>query len=120
VGWKNKRDLEEYLKRKSARYAKVGVELEDEIEELLQKMQDEGVIADFEHFTKNSKEDHSGKDFRARKEINGVNVDRFFGVTISLRSWPRAKALHPKTPQFCFPIGAKPETMRKRILELFD
>lgn len=63
----------------------------------------------------NSKEDQNGKDFSVK-----INNDiRSFGITISHNSWVNSKLIHPDTPQFYFPVETKPETIVKKVLELF-
>ncbi len=105
--------------RKAERMGHVGRKFEGEVEALLQKMQDQGMITGFVAHPPHSEEDSEGRDFTAEALVQGVETKRSFGVTISLRSWNQAKVLHPKVPQFCFPLGTKPETIRSRILELF-
>ncbi len=105
--------------RRSQRMASIGIALEDEVSKILLDMREKSLIADFKSHKHNSNEDMEGKDFTVTKIINNSEVIRSFGVTISIRCWHRSKMRHNEIPQFCFPIGTKPETMQKRILELF-
>lgn len=105
--------------RRGERYAKIGRKFEGEVADLLRKMQDEKLILGFVHHAPNSEEDGDGRDFTVTGLVGGKEAERSFGVTISLQSWQRSKIVHPDVPQFCFPIGTKPETIRARILELF-
>jgi len=105
--------------RKAERYGEIGRKFEGEVAELLQKMQDEKLIARFTAHPPDSPEDQQGRDFTVVVANGGKETERSFGVTISLQRWNQSKVLHPDVPQFCFPIGTKPETIRARILELF-
>ena len=117
--WKNSHDLQAYLKRRSERRAELGRGLENEVENLLQAMLDDGLIAEFRANAPNTKADQEGKDFTVTRLMDGARETRHFGVTISPRSWRTAKAVHNDVPQFCWPIGTNRDTMRRRILELF-
>ena len=120
MGWKNTRDFKLHHQRRMHRFAKIGRKFEqEELRLILEKMQDAGKISGFEIMRPNSAEDKDGKDAKVSKIIGGNNIEKFFGVTISIRSWNESKRFHPQTPQFCFPIGTKPETIEKRILSLF-
>ena len=105
--------------RRGDRYAEIGRRFETEVAGYLQKMQDEKLILGFVHHAPHSKEDGDGRDFTVTGLVERKPAERSFGVTISLASWNRSKVLHPDVPQFCFPIGTKPETIRARVLELF-
>lgn len=119
MAFKNKHDFEKYRQRRGELYAGEGLALEDQVESILETLKEEGQIASFQRHAHNSSADRAGKDFSATKEINGEEVTFSFGVTISMRSWNEARARHYGVPQFCFPIGSKPETIVKRILGLF-
>ncbi len=122
MGWKNKKDLRAYRVRRMERGAARGNELERQVETLLDAMKNDGEISDFKKHPHNSREDHQGKDFTVVRDIGGVPVKKHFGVTISLRTWCKEKNAFFKNhvPEFCFPIGTKPETMKKKILGLFN
>lgn len=105
--------------RRGERYAAIGRNFEEEVEGHLQKMMDEKLVVGFVRHAPHSREDGQGRDFTVTALVGGKEARRSFGVTISMRSWNNAKALHHDVPQFCFPIGTKPETIRARILELF-
>jgi len=113
------RKRQEASGRKADRYAEIGRKFEGEVADLLQKLQDEKAIARFVAHPPNSKEDQEGRDFTVTALVSGKEAERSFGVTISLKRWTQSKILHPDIPQFCFPMGTKPETIRARILELF-
>ena len=102
------------------RGAKQGRALEEQVQAVLRVMQQKGELVKAVYHSANSFEDRDGKDFTVAKYIDGKEISRSFGVTISLRRWSRGKMLHRDIPQLCFPLGTKPETMRRRILELFD
>ena len=118
--WRRSKDRQAAFDRHGERRAALGRALETEIESLLADMKDKGELSVFTRFAPHSVEDGQGKDFMVGKEGEDGVVRRFFGVTISLHSWNEVKCRHPEVPQLCFPIGTKPETMRRRILELFD
>ncbi len=120
MSFRNGRAAEEWAKRHALRFAKIGLDLENQVASLLESMKNEKVITSFEKHPHHSTEDQDGKDFTVTREIEGKIVTRHFGVTISVRSWGMSKTRHPHTQQFCFPIGTKTETMRKHILKLFE
>ncbi|MBI2642257.1 MAG: hypothetical protein HYW97_00185 [Candidatus Wildermuthbacteria bacterium] len=78
------------------------------------------MISNYTRHPPNSAEDHNGKDFTVTKMVGNTLFLQSFGVTISMRNWPESVNQHPNIPQFCFPIGTKPETIQKRILKLFN
>lgn len=114
MGWKNKTDLVSYHGRRSARYAEQGLLLEDRVENLLKEMREAGLITEFKRHAHNSVADLTGQDFTVIRDGSEIS----FGVTISIRRWNKSRRLHDD-PQLCFPLGTKPDTMVKRILELF-
>lgn len=121
MGWRTTRDFQKHQGRRADRYAQEGRKFEQqEMRKILQKMRDAGQICEFEIFAPNSPQDRDGKDIRISKMVGNQKVDNYFGVTISPRCWKDAQRFHPDTPQFCFPIGTKPETIQKRVLGLFE
>lgn len=116
------RHLQASSNRKAQRMAKQGEILEETVVKLLEKLQNRGVILEFAHNTRNSREDSEGKDFTftIAERMSGAKKALSFGVTISLKCWASAKIKHPQAPQLCFPLGTKLETMEKRILELAE
>ena len=113
------RKRQEASGRKSQRMADAGRAFEEEVAGILERMLEEKLISGFVAHAPHSSEDAQGRDFTVTSIAGGKTVERSFGVTISLKRWQRSKILHPDVPQFCFPLGTKPETVRKRILELF-
>ena len=113
--------FQDYEARKSERYAKRGKEFEETVATLLSKMAGDEKISGFTHNQANSHEDQQGKDFIVwvKKENDEVTT-RSFGVTISFRSWNDSRLRHQNVPQFFFPLETKPETIEKKILELFN
>lgn len=105
--------------RRNQRFSDYGRDFEQEMCKFLEKLKEAGDITDFLYHEPHSESDRAGKDFTVAKLVNEVRQEHSFGVTISLQRWPISKACHPNVPQFCFPIGTKPETIKKRILELF-
>lgn len=120
MSFKNGRAAEEWAGRHAQRYARLGVALEEQIASLLADLKEKGVIAGFQRHEHNSPADMDGRDFSVSIDVAGEVVTRHFGVTISVASWGLARTRHPLTPQLCFPIGTKPETITRRILELFE
>ena len=117
-GTSNSQRWRERNNRRSERWSEHGHGLEQGIEELLQAMQEEGVIISFVHHPQNSDEDREGRDFTICGLVKEKPVERSFGVTISMHSWNEAKILHPDVSQFCWPIGHNPSNVRRRILGL--
>lgn len=117
---KNKKAFEDFKKRRSMRGAKQGQALEAEVEKVLNRMKERGELVQVIHHFSNSPEDRDGRDFTVSRYVEGQEVFCSFGVTISLRRWYRGKTLHRDVPQFCFRLDTKPETIRGRVLELFE
>lgn len=120
MGCGSSRRWKEFEVRRAKRVAQRGVCLEDEIERLLRSMQERGLIACFTRHEHNSLSDRCGKDFTVRKLVGDHRMERSFGVTISSKSQNRARVLHYDIPQWWLPVGTKPETVERKILELFD
>lgn len=121
MGRMTTRHRKEFHQRRSDRYAEVGRKFEqEEMRRILEKAQERGVFTSFAIFDPNSEEDRDGKDIRIDRVVNGEVVTRYCGVTISLRCMQNAQLRHPNVPQFCFPIGTKPETIEKRLRSLFQ
>ncbi len=66
-----------------------------------------------------SEADSEGKDFTVTKMIDGEPQTRSFGITISQRSLSESRVRHSDIPQFLFPIETKPETVLRRVNDLF-
>lgn len=120
MGWKNKSDMKGYQDRRSERMSKQGRALETEVEKILARLLAEEKISGFTFHKPNSKEDGDGKDFTICGKTGEEEASMSFGVTISLRRWRESRVKHPDVPQFCFPLGTKPETIEKKILSLFE
>jgi hypothetical protein len=107
---------EAYLHRRSERYAIVGRENEHEIERILKAS---GTFSYVERHEPDSRADSEGKDFTVRMVAKGVEREVSFGVTISHRRWSESRMVHPDVPQIHTPIGMMPETIVRRVVELF-
>ncbi len=119
-GFANTHRFREWQKRHGERIAAEGRRLEDDVERVLAAMKSRGKIPGFARHEPHSSEDQQGCDFTVSKLCeDGGLVMQSFGVTISPRSWRRAKRTHPDIPQLCFPLGTNTETIERRILELF-
>jgi len=118
---KNKKAFLDFRSRASERGATRGRDLEKEVEKILSKMEAEGKLSSVVYHSPNSLPDSEGKDFTVgQTNEGGEELFRSFGVTVSMRRWGRSKVLHRDVPQLCFPPGTKPETIQKRVLELFS
>lgn len=109
--------------RRSARWSHIGRQFEREVLQLLREAHDADDAPIFTKVTLHrpySGADYAGKDFTVVRTIDGQSKQCSFGVTISQRRNRDAGMLHPNVPQFCFPIGTKPETIIARVLALFD
>lgn len=120
MGWKNLSDKRAHQGRRAKLMSKQGRALETEVETILTRLLAEEKITGFTCHEPNSEEDGDGKDFTVCGKIGEEEVSRPFGVTISLRRWRDSRVKHPDVPQFCFPLGTKPETIVKKILSLFE
>jgi len=104
----------EAYNRKSERYSEIGRQFENEFEQLLISWVEAGYFDGYERRT-----DREGEDFLVYKKINEEMLEKSFGITISQRKVVKDRVRHRHIPQFCFPIGTKPDTMLKRVSELF-
>ena len=116
----NKR-IQKASARKAERYSELGKEFENFVANILSKIAEKKKIFGFTQNPANSSEDRQGKDFTVwvKKENDEVST-RSFGVTISHKSWNDSRLRHPDIPQFFFPLETKPETIEKKILDLFN
>lgn len=106
--------------RRSRRKAELGKVFENSVMvSLLEKMKEDRLISDFIHHSPNSAFDRAGKDFTVFQSGDPEPIARSFGVTTSFKSQKESLIKHPGVPQFFFPPETKPETMQKRILNLF-
>ena len=117
--WTNKK-RQEFAARRSERMSRVGREFELTVEKYLEEMKAEGLIDNFVRHKPRSPEDYSGRDFTVDKIVDHSTASVSFGITISIRCWHVGQKLHQEYPQLCFPIGTKKETIRNRILRLFE
>ena len=108
----------ERVSRRAMRVAKRGRQLEERVEMILSEMVRDGDIKSYTRHLPNSEEDMLGRDFTVSKVKEEKNEVRSFGVTISLRVY--AKRTNRKIKEFCFPPETKKETIKRRILELFE
>src|SRR6185436_1454107 len=102
------------LDRKSERRSLLGRKFEQTVAQYLTQLQAEGAIDRFVYHEPHSDADECGKDFTVEK--SGTSVS--FGVTISNNSARYARGIHPDVEVFYFPHNTKPETVKKRILDL--
>jgi len=110
----SKKSRKEFAERKSKRYSALGYQMEDEVERVIRRAVEEGTFASMVHHSPQT----PSMDFTVMKMMNGVEESRSFGMTISLKVWAERRN-RGGAPQFCFPIGTKPETIIRRVLELF-
>lgn len=98
--------------RRAERFAGYGRQQELSVKQILEdsKLFDKVIL-----HPPHSASDGQGQDFTVLRGEQFVS----FGVTISLKSWNRSKVIYPDIPQFCFPLNAKPETVIRRVAELF-
>jgi hypothetical protein len=108
--------------RKSERFSNYGREQEEKVRALLEEYREGGqkYFSSVELHRPNSPEDEQGYDLTVGREVDGQEIRKSFGITISLRSWQLGKQKHPSIPQFCFPINARPETIIRRVKSLFE
>jgi len=108
--------------RKSKRYAKVGLEMEEAIAEFLRNATNSNGQPIFEevvHHKQSSPADLNGKDITVYRKVDNILLDRSFGVTISLKRFHKTQNLH-QTPVFFTPIGFNQQNLLKKILDLFS
>ena len=90
------------------------MEMENEVEKVLTRAQEEGLFSNIKRCVPSTPK----IDFVVEKEVDGTIVSRSFGMTTSLKSWNLRK--NGPIPELCFPIGTKPETILRRVNELFN
>lgn len=109
--------------RKRRRYSKIGRQMECEIAEFLGQAEDDQGNRIFERVIRHrpwSPADLRGKDITVfLKEEDRVRT-KSFGVTISIRSFHRSAAIHPRVPVFFTPVNYNREHLVGKILALFD
>ncbi|HXV26690.1 MAG TPA: hypothetical protein VD862_01545 [Candidatus Paceibacterota bacterium] len=110
----NLKRYEEFKKRRSARGQLLGRQTEEWVAGLLEQAVEDGRLMGVEHHEQGTPK----IDFTVWKLVGGKVERRSFGVTISQRKYKYRK--NGGTPEFCFPPGTKPETVFRRVLELFD
>ena len=107
--------------RHADRRNKLGREMEGRVNDIGQNMVEGGELEEFIYHEPNSPEDQEGRDFTAVMVIDGERVDRSFGITISGNGVAALdRVLHPKAAQWSLPWNTKDETIRGKILRLFD
>lgn len=111
--------IEGHRERRGERIAEYSDALKDFVEQLLVKLQEKGTIVSFRRHTKRDEFDWVENDFTVSRDLDRVYTERSFGIHLTIRSWNKAKEQGYRN-RLCFPVGTKPETMEKRILELFD
>lgn len=94
--------------------------IEEEIGKILRAMAGKEEISSYIAHAANSAERRAGKYFTITKTDGESMCDYSFGITPSLHQWNQAKLKYPRVPQLCITLDMKPETIRKRILELFS
>ncbi len=110
----SKKSRKEFAERKSKRYSELGYQMEDEVERVIRRAIEEGTFASVVHHSSQT----PSMDFTVTKMVNELEESRSFGMTISLKVWSERRN-RLGSPQFCFPIGTRPETVIRRVLELF-
>lgn len=110
-----------FCNRRAERYSKLGREQEQNIYKILAEAQlnDSPIFSSVVQHEPNGPEDKQGKDLTVGKMINGQEELRSFGITISIKQFHKKSGAGQTVPQFCFPIGIKPETVIKKVLGLF-
>ena len=117
-----KQKWEEINRRKSLRYASIGLEIEEQIVEFLREVKDDRDEPIFEkviHHCQFSPADLHGKDITVLLKKNGKVQKRSFGVTTSLRRFHQNNGLH-KTPLFYTPVDYNPQHLLRNVLSLFN
>ena len=110
----SKKSRKEFAIRRNMWRSELGYQMEDEVERVIRRAVEEGTFASVVHHSPQT----PSMDFTVTKMVNGVEESRSFGMTISLKVWSERRN-RGGSPQFCFPIGTKPETIIRRVSELF-
>ncbi len=96
-----------------------GDEVRGETERVLAALREQERISEYACHRPPVTDDATAARFSVTMRVNGEDVTARFSVTVSRRAWQRAQSRDDATPTFCFPLGTRPETIRKRILGLF-
>lgn len=107
--------------RHADRRIELGREMECHVDSIGQGMVEEGLLEEFIYHEPNSPEDQDGRNFTAVMVIDEERVERSFGITISgngVAAWD--DLLYPGATQWSLPWNTKDETIREKILHLFD
>ncbi len=93
-----------------------GRNLEDRVAQILANLWHQGEITRFECFAPNSKEDREGKDFLVVINVNGVELEYYFGVTISKKAHEKSSKKHSEIPNLHIPCWSNDEFIGNAIL----
>ena len=93
--------------------------MEDEVAKALERLQMRGAISRFVRGTPDKDGATDRVDFRAYRPVDGAEVERAFCISVSYGDYCEKRARCPGIPIFRLPPETKPETIEKRILELF-
>lgn len=96
-----------------------GDEMGGETERVLSALQAQNKITNFVRHREAGTEDGPVENFSVTMLVDGRDVTVRFGVSVSRREWQRMQSRAQDVPQLCFPLGTRPDTIRRRILSLF-
>lgn len=96
-----------------------GDEMSGETERVLASLHEQDTITGFARLRSSGRDDGMAVRFSVTMRVDGRDVTVRFGVSVSRREWQRAQARNDDVTKFCFPLGTRPETIRKRVLGLF-
>ena len=109
----------EELKKRSIEGAAIGRAVEKQVEEMLQVLVAEGHLHSAMYHLPYSEFDCMGIDFTVSRIVDGIEVSKYFGITISRDSWQEHSEKRPDIPQFLVPKSGPTEMFLQGVLKLF-
>lgn len=97
-----------------------GDEMGGETERVLASLREQDTIMAYARLRSSGRDDGMAARFSVTMRVGGRDMTVRFGVSVSRREWQRAQSREDDVTKFCFPLGTRPDTIRKRVLALFS
>jgi hypothetical protein len=121
MGVKNDRGTRSRTKRRfGLNRHRHGDEMSGETERVLASLREQEKITAYVRHRPSGKDDGLAARFSVTVRVSDRDVTMRFGVAITRREWQRAKEHDDDATHFCFPLGTRPDTIKRRILGLFS
>jgi hypothetical protein len=93
--------------------------MEEEVADVLSRLKSRGRIAEYIRYERRPDGANEPADFTILRVYRGKAARRRFGISTTLTAKQVRESLFPRIPVLCFPHGTKPQTIERRVLELF-